>query len=108
MPTFFRVEQKGTDWKTIGGVTVGSTLEDVENANGTGLSFKGFGNDYGGVVTEWYGGKLEGLSMTLAPAVEEFNQRFFRNNIEFGTVNLDVSKKDIIVVSIGTRFLSGY
>lgn len=104
-PTFIRIQQEGTDWKTIGGITIGSTLEEVEKVNGVGFSFMGFGWDYGGTVTEWYDGKLEGLMMTLAPATENLDKRYF-GDIEFGTLGESLPKKEIKVSSIAMRFLN--
>lgn len=103
LPTFIRTWNEDSDWKTAEGIAVGSSLAEVENANGTGLSFLGFGWDYGGTVTEWYGGKLEGLMMTLSPATEDFNEKFFGSK-EFGTLDPDLPKDEVRVASIAIRF----
>lgn len=55
-----------SEWLVQGDVRVGSTLQEVERANGKPFLMSGFGWDYGGTVTDWKGGKLafsnEGLS----------------------------------------------
>lgn len=50
-----------TSWE-IAGLTLSSTLADIEKANGKSFKLSGFGWDYGGFVTEWNGGKLEKLA----------------------------------------------
>lgn len=50
----------GADWKTDGGLAIGSTLEEVEKQNGGPFEISGFGWDYGGTVMNWKGGKFAG------------------------------------------------
>lgn len=50
-----------TNWE-IAGLTLASTLADIEKANGKSFQLSGFGWDYGGFVNEWNGGKLEKLA----------------------------------------------
>ena len=47
-----------TNW-TIFGLTMGSSLEDVQKANGKIFDIAGFDWDYGGFVTGWHGGALD-------------------------------------------------
>ena len=47
-----------TGW-SIAGLTLKSTLADVEAANGKPFTLSGFGWDYGGFVTRWEGGRLQ-------------------------------------------------
>ncbi|MGD9980489.1 MAG: hypothetical protein AB7H66_10365 [Hyphomonadaceae bacterium] len=49
-----------TQWRGPGGVTVGTSLADVERANGRPFSLYGFDWDYGGWVSNWRGGALDG------------------------------------------------
>lgn len=42
----------------VGGITIGSSLADVQKANGKPFLVSGFGWDYGGFVTDWKGGAL--------------------------------------------------
>lgn len=71
-PEFIRVSQEGGDWHTVQGVKVGLTLEGLEQINGRPFSIFGFGWDYGGLVTDWQGGKLDShLIIALVPAKPE-------------------------------------
>ncbi|MDQ3283968.1 MAG: hypothetical protein M3Q69_21395 [Acidobacteriota bacterium] len=47
-----------SEWKTFSGIHVGSKLEEIEKLNGAPFTLNGFGWDYGGIVTDWRGGKL--------------------------------------------------
>lgn len=42
----------------VAGITIGSSLADVQKANGKPFLVSGFGWDYGGFVTDWKGGAL--------------------------------------------------
>jgi hypothetical protein len=49
--------EKRTRWKTAEGVTLGTTMKELEKLNGKSFSFSGFGWDYGGSVS-WDDGEL--------------------------------------------------
>ncbi|MCB0572523.1 MAG: hypothetical protein KDC66_22295 [Phaeodactylibacter sp.] len=71
-PEFIRASKEGTAWHTVQGVTVGTTLEELERINGGPFSIYGFGWDYGGLVTDWQGGKLRPyLIVALTPGKPE-------------------------------------
>ncbi|MCO6488409.1 MAG: hypothetical protein J5I98_08330 [Phaeodactylibacter sp.] len=68
-PEFIRISKADTDWRTIQGVTVGTTLEELEKVNGRPFNLYGFGWDYGGLVNDWRGGHLDSyLVIALEPA----------------------------------------
>ena len=46
---------------SVNGVRIGSTIADLERANGKPFRLVGFGGDAGGVVTDWQGGALANL-----------------------------------------------
>jgi len=48
-----------TAWKAPGGIHLGSTLAEVEAANGRSFGIGGFGWDYGGYVLDFKGGALD-------------------------------------------------
>lgn len=48
----------GSAWRTPEGVGVGSSLAEVEAANGRPFVLAGFGWDYGGSTLDWKGGRL--------------------------------------------------
>lgn len=71
-PAFVRVIgdgnlKDGTFWKTADGITIGSSLAEVEKANGGPFDMFAFGSEYPGAVVDWKGGKLETLGMTFQP-----------------------------------------
>ena len=49
-------------WTGPGGIHLGSSLADVEKANGGSFDINGFGWDYGGYVTNLHSGKLSRLA----------------------------------------------
>ena len=68
-----RMGPKAT-WVAPNGLAIGSTLAEVEAANGRPFVLSGFEWDYGGTVTDWKGGALDKpapggcmVSVTLAP-----------------------------------------
>ncbi|QMW02869.1 hypothetical protein [Spirosoma foliorum] len=50
-----------TRWATVDGLRIGTTLKELEQRNGKPFKLWGFAWDYGGMVSNWQGGKL-GLS----------------------------------------------
>lgn len=60
-PAFLRIRgDGGTDWKTEGGLSIGTPIKEVERLNGRPFELYGFGWDYGGLVTDWKGGAFDG------------------------------------------------
>ena len=60
------------DWKTTQGITIGTTLSEVEKLNGKPFELYGFGWDYGGYVSDWQDGQLaaQGLSIRFEPGAD--------------------------------------
>lgn len=56
---FFSINGVNTKWHTEQGLTVGTTLQELVNANGKPIGFSGFDWDYGGNVLGFNGGNLE-------------------------------------------------
>jgi hypothetical protein len=52
------VDVFGSKWIGPGGIHVGSTIAEVQRANGKAFTFSGLGWDYGGQVRDWKGGAL--------------------------------------------------
>lgn len=50
--------EDGTVWKTESGITLGTSMKEVEKINGAPFTFYGFEWDYGGFVLDWGSGKL--------------------------------------------------
>lgn len=63
--THIQIYGEKSQWKTAEGVTLGTTLEELEKLNGKPFELMGLGWDYGGHVTDWKGGALENLNLRL-------------------------------------------
>jgi hypothetical protein len=45
-------------WHTLEGVTLGTTVDELQRLNSKPFEFNGFGWDYGGQVVNWHGGMM--------------------------------------------------
>ena len=58
-------------WQVNHGISLGTSLEELERLNGRPFTLAGFGWDYAGVVTDWNGGALDsalaGVKLYLDP-----------------------------------------
>jgi hypothetical protein len=58
-------------WRVNNGISLGTSLQDLERLNGRAFILAGFGWDYAGVVTDWKGGALDsalaGVKLYLDP-----------------------------------------
>jgi len=87
---------RACEWKTIEGITVGATLQQLEQLNGRPFTIMGFGWAQGGKVVSWNGGLLEavktgGLELQLTwgrSTVEE--RRKVSGNGSYSSDNSDV------------------
>jgi len=73
-PAFIRIlgAEGQTDWTTKQGITIGSSLEMVEQLNDAPFQLYGFGWDYGGYVADWKDGQMtNNLSLRFDPTAEE-------------------------------------
>jgi len=67
-PAFIRIGKDSTQWKTQEGITIGTTLEELEEINGEPFILNGFEWDFGGLVTDWNGGNVkENIVIALVP-----------------------------------------
>lgn len=83
----------GSHWASAGhGVRVGTSLEELVRLNGRPFSFSGFGWDYGGNVTDWQGGELEGHRVRLTydeNSIYEEDRAFMSNALGDQIVSSD-------------------
>lgn len=98
-PVFARVRARGSRWKTADGLGIGSSLADVEKANGRPFVFQGFGGELGGSVTDWLGGRYYyGVFIKLdtpnPPAVWQGDQGI--SSQEPGLQSLDIRVTEIM------------
>lgn len=59
--SMLRVNGSHSLWTVAPGVTLGTSLVDLETVNHGAFTLSGFGWDYGGTVTSWRGGSLDTL-----------------------------------------------
>jgi hypothetical protein len=68
-----RVILRGTQskWQVGQGISLGTSLQELERLNGRPFTLAGFGWDYAGVITDWKGGALDstlvGVKLYLDP-----------------------------------------
>src|SRR5262249_33332195 len=60
-------------WRTAQGISIGTTLRELEKLNGKPFEMVGWGSDVGGNLTSFQGGRLEeefrGLALNLVPKI---------------------------------------
>ena len=65
-----------SQWRTDEGISLGTTLHELERLNGRAFTLAGFGWDYGGVISDWAGGnlgeKLPGTMLYLDPGPRQY------------------------------------
>jgi hypothetical protein len=63
-------------WQVNHGISLGTSLEELERLNGRPFTLAGFGWDYAGVVTDWNGGALDsalaGVKLYLDPGPAQY------------------------------------
>ena len=64
-PKYVQLGPDATGWKTPQGITLGTSLKELERLNGRPFRLAGFGFDGSGAVISWNGGKLAILSSTI-------------------------------------------
>jgi hypothetical protein len=64
-----------TRWQVGPGISLGTSLKELERLNGRPFTLAGFGWDYAGVITDWKGGALDsaltGVKLYLDPGPEQ-------------------------------------
>jgi hypothetical protein len=63
-------------WRVGPGISLGTSLQELERLNGRPFTLAGFGWDYAGVVTDWNGGALDralaGVKLYLDPGPAQY------------------------------------
>ncbi len=73
-PSIARVSREDSRWQTDEGIRIGSTLRELEQANGRPFTFYGLDWDYGGTVSDWQGGNFpEGFGVRLGWGDQTFD-----------------------------------
>lgn len=72
---FVQIQGERSKWKTKEGVTLGTSLAELEKLNGRAFDLFGLGWDFGGTVVDWKGGNLDALQVRVAdPADTQLSQ----------------------------------
>lgn len=58
--SYVRISDRDTRWRLAPGVAMGMSLAELARLNGKPIRFSGLEWDYGGIVTDWNGGKIAG------------------------------------------------
>jgi hypothetical protein len=70
-----------TQWQLPRGITLGTTLQELERLNGRPFVLAGFGWDYAGVITDWKGGTLDsalaGMKLYLDPGAAQYQSKAY-------------------------------
>jgi hypothetical protein len=65
-----------SEWMLGPGISLGTSLQDLERLNGRPFTLAGFGWDYAGVITDWKGGALDsvlaGAKLYLDPGSAQY------------------------------------
>lgn len=67
---FVQIQGERSKWKTKEGVTLGTSLSELERLNGRAFDLFGLGWDFGGTVVDWKGGNLDALQVRVADSAE--------------------------------------
>lgn len=73
-PEYVVITGEGTTWRTLEGITLGTTLDTLIRLNGRHFKLHGFAWDYSGTVASWEGGRLarfgDNLIVRVGPTIE--------------------------------------
>lgn len=107
----YRLAQKDSKWATTGGVKVGTTIQELQAANGQAFKFTGFDWDYGGTVTNWNGGAFDGKDFLVVlgynydgPQMSEEDMSALVGDQEVMSDHPAAQKYEIAVVEIMQRY----
>jgi hypothetical protein len=67
-PATARVRGKDSKWGLAPGITLGTSLKEIERLNGGPFTLTGFAYDYSGTIIDWNGGRLASLRSGLPHA----------------------------------------
>jgi hypothetical protein len=106
-----RNQAKASRWN-LSGITIGSSLAEVQKVNGKPFLVSGFDWDYGGFVADWKGGALSrmegGCSVMMRFGKETGAPRNLSGDgVKASSDNAALVKWGPVVTEIGIGFASG-
>lgn len=102
-----QITRRGSVWRTIYGVGMGSTARQVEAANGRPFTLAGFGWDYSGRTITWRGGRLSKyltLGFQASQKVSPADERRVLGSGGFRSSNPIMRKKLLFVTFVLVEF----
>lgn len=104
-PAFVRISHEFSNWKTPEGVSVNTSLADLQASNGAPFTFMGFEWDYSGLITNWNGGRFpKSFTVSLAPHHVEAVKPNMLGQVEFQSDEPDLKDLDLKIGAIAVRF----
>ncbi len=107
-PKMVTIHGPKSRWKAVHGITLGTTLKELEALNGRPFKLAGFSWDYSGTVYSWEGGLLEKekpfLLLRLAPPKGASAPRELDGDREFSSNHALMQKVNPRVYAIVWRF----
>ncbi|MBC6994763.1 hypothetical protein QWY85_06930 [Neolewinella lacunae] len=111
-PSFIRItgnyeegEEMRSDWTSTNGLSIGTSIGEVEKINGQPFTISGFGWDYGGQVVNWNGGAFAAgfsPSFLLTAEGEETPMELLGDGTELKSDDPTLRKARPVVISIST------
>jgi hypothetical protein len=102
-PKRITIASARTRWRTRDGITVGTSLEKLETANGLPFRLMGFGWDYEGRTVSWGKGRLpKELTVDLQPTrkVTAAEERAVQGDREFSSGHPSMQKMGLVVARL--------
>jgi hypothetical protein len=95
----------------VRGVTIGSTLADVQNINGKPFLVNGYQWDQSGIVTNWRGGMLGqslhgGCRIAVRFGMEGEAPKFWLGDVRLSSDNVGLLKWGSLVTETGVNFVA--
>jgi len=96
-----------TRWKTSYGINLGTSLQELEKMNEVPFIFFGFGWDYGGIVSEFNGGKLSTLPLSVQLGITDVSKygenpdyEMLMGDNEYNSDDPEAQRLNPVVISI--------
>jgi hypothetical protein len=85
-PQFIRISNRHTAWKTADGISIGTSIADLEAANGRPFHLMGFEWDFSGLIYDWNGGQLPpSLIIAMVPGDDKPVPEALRGEVQLSS-----------------------
>jgi len=106
-PSSISIYKEGTQWKTPEGITVGTTLSEINKINGMDFDISGLGWQFGGFVNSWNKGtlsKYKDRSLTIRFNGSPLSSKFYGSGKYFSSKDPGAINAGLIVDLIRIKF----